>query len=499
MKTFNYFTLIILITFSFSVALAATQSFETLAIYDLPSDTGTSIEHPTISGLVFSTFRSLPTGVAGQDGGSINLDKDIAFSALVRNVNTGNFNQTIVTRKSEDGSVLKLFGSAGPPYTPIINNDEEIIYWRPNPPSGHIILEKFDSTFIGVALEDIPIGTTGFTFGTLQSTGPGAEAEQPGGSTSHIVFKAVATDDDNDSEYAQIRYNIGTGEYDILTRHPEAPNPSTGRFVLNIENIDVNDNGVLAFMGRYNPPGGTCCVSNVPNDTTWSIARGSDISSADIVLQSGDSLAGTSHVIRAFLPYLIPKTMGPAINNNNEMVIGAPLEGFSTIGNVDSIIIDRNNGDSLEVLAIIGEEAPNGNIFSRFGNFHISDNGQVAFLAGLDGSISPDQALFATSLEGELFQLATIGDPIGVTLPNGMPQDKILSAISLSKPREKSFNPDGVLVVGAKFTDGSQAVLAIDLLTIGLPEDNIPAISAVGLIALLSVLAFLIKERFRYS
>lgn len=461
-----------------SAAKAANFPIKTVAMYDSVSDTGTSITSRQNPDIIVGTFRSLSNSVFG--GATINDEGMVVFLAKL----AGSNYDSLLTTSLETDLIHPIQSSGNGalhiPIAPVTSNNG-VVAWKnhklSSPLAGEIVATLPDGTLTHIVKSTEPIGNTGYTFGSTVFLNDVADAQPPAVSNTHIVFKAIATSDDYYcsrpfvcySGYgapATIRYTIATGAYDILLRQPENTGQTqSGRFVHNLENVDVNDNGTLAFMGRYNPPGHNPpgILGQYPADTVWAIAVGSELSTARIVAQGGTEAPGTGGLLfETGTSYSITTTPGPALNNHDQIVFKAPLTGGRPNMHHDAIFFD--DGANTSLVALWGNTAPGGSTFGIFGNAQLSDLGQLAFTAGADvDSSRTDEVLYATMPNGDLRRVMGIGDEVELTLPDGNITTKELLRIYLGHERQSAFNADGILALGGLFTDGSRAILALNL------------------------------------
>lgn len=458
--------------------------FSTIAVYDNSTETGTiviSLSNP----LDTAMYRGIASNLAG--GASINDSGTIVFNANL--ISDNGPVETVLTSTLGTPGVAAGgigIGSLARTRGPIITNDGSIVWnsYRSGSTSASEIGVNIDGMVTYITQSRGPIGNTGFTFGSTGFLGPGTSALAPGASISHIVFRAVATDDDyycsrpgvcysGDSEYATILYDRTTNEYTILLRNPENPATQSSRFVDMLDNVDVNDFGTLAFMGRFNPPGNDPPGFSglYPADTVWAIAVGSDLSTARVSAQGGTIAPGTGgRHFETGNAFSVGTTAGPALNNLDQIAYKAPLTGGRANLLIDGVFFD--DGNVVRSLAIWQDDAPGGSEFGNFGNVQISDTGQVAFTAGSDSTVNrDDEVLYATNQLGVLLRVLSAGDMLEIELPDGSLGEKEILRVDLGYERENNFNASGVLATSVIFADGSNALLAIDLGYSCLPGD----------------------------
>ncbi len=443
---------------------------ETLAIFDAPSLTGTPIYRHDVPTFQVGTFVSAAS--ASARGGSLNNAGKAAFHAIYAPTSGAPNIEGILTATIGGNRVETVNQASVGARLPVIASDGAIA-WETT--SDEIGLTLPDGTASRIVRHQAQF-TPAYTFGSTTNLSASAQAGPPSVSNTHVVFQAVATDDrdhctrpgacySGDSEFAAIRYDRATEQFEVLLREPENPQTQSGRFVENLENMVVNDSGEIAFMGRYNPPGGSGFSGLYPADTVWAIAVGTDLASARVVMKGGDAVPDRPGLsIETLLACCITTTRGPALNNNGQVAFLAPTTSDAKAGHSpDGLFLD--DGVDLSTIALLGESAPGGGTFDAFGNLHISDTGQIAFTAGLaDGEFEYDhEALYATDKAGQLRRIVRIGDDLEVTLPDGSKDVKELTRIDLAHEKQKSFNDDGRLIASAYFTDGSNAIIAFEI------------------------------------
>ena len=271
----------------------------------------------------------------------------------------------------------------------------------------------------------------------------------------------------------------GNGSGLSLVVREEDVSPVAGLSFGSIESASLNNDGQIAFRSLVIGPG----VNSENNSAIWREASDSTLS---LVAREGDLAPGTSSgETFSFL-------LDPSINGIGQTVFLGGLRGSSVVAGNSRGIWSEGSG-SLSLVAREGSAAPgtdSGVNFSSLTSPVLNANGQVAFLAGVDGtgvSFGNDQGIWAQNLSGSLTLIAREGDLFDV---NDDPLiDDFRTILSLAfvggsgneDGYASGFNDRGQVAFRANFNDGTSGVFVSNLVA-AIPEPG--GVTLLGLVSL---------------
>lgn len=234
-----------------------------------------------------------------------------------------------------------------------------------------------------------------------------------------------------------------------------APGAGSGALFTGLWDIDLNDDGKVAFTARLTGSG----VTGSNDEGIWAGAPGA----LSLVARTGSSVPGVSGAVFTDL-------YAPSINADGTVVFQAQFSGSGITSANDEALFVGTPG-SLALAARKGDQAPGLASGVKLGGFLngpvLNGNGQTVFLTTLTGTgvtTSNDTAVFATTQAGALTLVVREGDTIQV----GPSDDRVVYALSMptfgtggEDGRGRPMNDAGAVVLRVQFTGNTHGILRI--------------------------------------
>jgi hypothetical protein len=276
----------------------------------------------------------------------------------------------------------------------------------------------------------------------------------------------------------------GNGLSLIARSGDQAPGTKAGvLFRIFLADLDISDSGHTAFSSLL-----TGVDVNASNDTGVFVKRTD--SGLTLLAREGDPVPGMDPEMK------FGNIVWSQISNQGETAFVSALTG-PEVDNSNNIAIFKNAvGTGLTLIAREGEQAPGTGVGVRFSTLGFSlalnANGQVAFLAGLNGAgvnSTNEFGIFAQDTAGNLRLIARAGDKINVSNDPSQPDVRTIQGLITCDVCEPGYsdslrftmNDRGQLAFYAAFTDGTYGIFVSNLVAI--PEPTSFVLLAVAAIA----------------
>ena len=416
-------------------------------------------EDPAPGSDIGETFRGLVPWLNDQG--------HVAFTASLRN-STG-----FVT-----GSSPFLWNAGN---TELISPDERYATIRNFNSNGEVVLRSFD------ALNDMTLwaGTSG-SIDKVVKEGDQAFGTDPGVSFSTITsfvpiqngtvtYRGFLTGAGVSSDNDVGLWQWNGGSTTLLAREGDLIRSDSSQTFGGFADVESSRSGDLAFGGVIDGVG----------DAFFRRRSGEEF---EVVVRDGGLAPGTEAGTR-FDDLLSISTMN--LNARGNIVWSSALAGSSIDENNDSGIW-MTQGDSIELIAREGEQAPDspigvliGRVIGSASGPIINDADQIAFTGELTSSGASGTGIFATDLEGNLRLIVREGDLLEVR-PGDFRSISLLGFAdgTLSEGNERSgFSNNGQIAFRASFSDGSEGIFVSNMVS-SVPEPRAVLLVAMGLAGL---------------